>query len=286
MKIYELMDNPCNISSFGSPWGNNRIFLQKSYYKLTQNKPIVDLGNEYIPDGYHTKSASEKYQEGLYMEKWYELMKVEYQNMDNIAQGATQLEENLKTYGFNTNISSLRTFLHVVLKNWQDKIPPGDNESKIFGSHMETKLVMDRYTVGSNILQACKKARSWLRMAPKRHKYKNITQYLELIWMLRAELGPNGRVLLDTIAVNLDIILDPRNFNSKRESEYEYTNNLADWKKEMFSLETTTKKYRGLIKISKKGKLSAYFSALSMETDEKLLDEEHYSSGFEDLNSD
>ena len=280
------MDNPCNVTPFGSPWGNNRIFLQKSFYKLTKERPIVNLGSENIPDGYHAKNHIEREKEGFYMEKWYDIMKVEYQNVDNIAQGATQLGENLRIYGYNTNMTSLKTFIHVVLQNWQDKIPASDRECKIFKTQMDLKYVMDRYTVGSSALQACKKARGWLRNAPKRHKYKNICQYLEFIWMLRAELGPNGRVLLDTIAVNLDIILDPRNYKSKCETEYEYENNISAWKTTMFSLESTTKKYRGLICISKKSRPSIYFPALSEETDVRLQEDEEDSSGFEDINSD
>jgi hypothetical protein len=286
MKIYDLLENPCNISDFGKPWGNNRVFLQKSFYKLTKNKPIVDLGDEFIPDGYHTKNLAEQQEEGKYMEKWYDIMKIEYQNMNNIEQGATQLEKNLKMYGYNTNMTTLRAFLHIVLKNWQDRIPTCDKRCTIFDNQMEIKSVMNRYTVGDNELQACKKARGWLRNAPKRHKYKNMVQFLEFIWMLRAEIGPNGRVLLDTIAVNLDIILDPRNYNFELELGYEYTNSVSNWKLSMFSLESTTKKYNGLIKIAKPGRPSMHFSALSEETDNRIQDSDQDSSGFEDINSD
>jgi hypothetical protein len=214
---------------------------------------------------------------------------VEYQNMDNIAQAATQLEENLRIYGYNVNNTTLTTFLHVVLKNWQEKIPKDKNICTIFGDHMENRMVMDRYSTGQNKLQACKKARGWLRTAPKRYKYNNIEHYLEFIWMLRAELGPNGRVILDTIAVNLDVILDPRNYNSGRETEYEYSNHIYDWKLKMFSSESTTKKRGGVIKISKIGKPSSNFLRLCAETDNALREMREindYSSGFDENESD
>ena len=185
---------------------------------------------------------------------WVNILNLPMESVEEIVQSSVNFHNGIICYQYNINIGAIRTYLETILKNWPDKVPrtpegellPHRTEDRGFALR-EHRIYMVNDEPESKHLTLTNDIRAALRWLTRRTMYENLSKTLSLTWLARHEMGKFARDWFDKVIIELDRLLDCRNF----EHPNPYRLNFAlvgvpeEWVGAMFAIPAKLEKTRG-----------------------------------------